>query len=440
MNTRILVVEDEKITALSISKQLKRLGYEVPAMLSSGEEAASRIEELKPDLVLMDIVLKGTMDGIEAAQALREKVNVPVVYLTAYSDAETLERAKMTDPFGFILKPYEERELQVAIEVALYKHQMQKRLQESERRFATTLSSINDGVISADLNRGVTYLNPKAEVLTGWRLSEASGRNLEEVFKVTDKTGGANSLVCSHQGLAMEEGAHYGALITSTSETLPIDYSVSPMRDGHKEITGLVVVFRDISERLKAEEALYNTEERLRHAQKMEAVGRLAGGVAHDFNNLLVGMVGYAEMILADLDPLDPLCSDIQEIKRAGERAAGLTRQLLAFSRRQVLQPRVFSLDELVRNMEKMLRRLVGEDVELATALRSNSGTVKADPGQLEQVVMNLVVNARDAMPRGGQITIETACLELDDAYARTHVGVCPGPYVVLAISDRNGC
>src|SRR5207244_7409678 len=180
---------------------------------------------------------------------------------------------------------------------------------------------------------------------------------------------------------------------------------------------------RQIDERLRAERALAQTEEQLRQSQKLEAIGRLAGGVAHDFNNILSVVLGYSDLIANQLHPSDPLRGDVREILRAAERAADLTRQLLAFSRQQVLRPQVLDLGDVVHNMERMLPRLLGEDIELTIRTAPGLSRVKADPSQIEQVVMNLVVNARDAMPTGGQLTVETAPVELDEVYVREPVG-----------------
>ena len=192
-------------------------------------------------------------------------------------------------------------------------------------------------------------------------------------------------------------------------------------------------------EHKRSENALRHSEKQLWQSQKMEAVGRLAGGVAHDFNNLLTVIKGYTELMLEDLKPSDPMRVEMEEVQKAADRAAALTRQLLAFSRRQVLAPRVVNLNFLVEDMNKLLRRLLGEDIELCTRLDRGLGSVQADPGQIEQVIMNLAVNARDAMPKGGKLTLETANLELDQAYAREHAIIQPGSYVMLAISDT-GC
>lgn len=198
---------------------------------------------------------------------------------------------------------------------------------------------------------------------------------------------------------------------------------------------------RSVAERERADaiEALHNTEKQLVQSQKLEAVGRLAGGISHDFNNLLTVILGYTDISKRNLNESDPLRRNLEEISKASERAASLTRQLLAFSRKQVMQPKVFDLNTVVNDLKKMLRRMIGEDIELRVSSPEDLGNIKADPVQLEQVIMNLVVNARDAMPKGGKLSIETSNVYLDESYARDHVSVEPGEYVMLAISDT-GC
>jgi len=192
----------------------------------------------------------------------------------------------------------------------------------------------------------------------------------------------------------------------------------------------------EVEQRRRAEASLRKTEEQLRHAQKMEAVGRLAGSVAHDFNNLLSVILSYSTLVLEDLKPVDPMRNDIEFIKKAGEKAADLTRQLLAFSRQQVLMPRVLDLNTVIQPSETMLRRLIGEDIQLLTHYGRNLPKVKVDPSQIDQVVFNLAINARDAMPEGGKLTFETKDVVLDSSYVNEHFGVARGPHVMLAVSD----
>jgi signal transduction histidine kinase len=204
---------------------------------------------------------------------------------------------------------------------------------------------------------------------------------------------------------------------------------ISTLCDKSGKLVGFVKVSRDVSERK-------HLEDRLRQAQKMEAIGRLSGGVAHDFNNLLGVIIGYSELVEERLNPDDPLRPKIEEIKKAGERGASLTRQLLAFSRQQVLEPKILNLNSVVADIQKMLQRLIGEDIELVMKCDPNLALVKADRGQIEQVIMNLAVNARDSMPNGGKLRIETTNIDLDEFYARQHPTLVPGAYVMLMVTD----
>jgi signal transduction histidine kinase len=197
----------------------------------------------------------------------------------------------------------------------------------------------------------------------------------------------------------------------------------------HPAVNGIVVNARDVTERRKL-------EEQLMRAQRMEAIGTLSGGVAHDFNNILTVILGHAEVLMQALRSSPAEYEHLKSIDEASRRASALTRQLLAFSRKQVLQPKVFSLNSLIVDLDKMLRRLISEDIEVQTVTDPQLGSTKADPGQIEQVVMNLVLNARDAMESGGRITIETANIDLDEDYVRGHAGARPGPHVMLAVSD----
>lgn len=304
-------------------------------------------------------------------------------------------------------------------------------LQASEERLAITLQSIGDGVVAADAQGRITFLNPVAEHLTGWTLQEAHGKDLPEVFTVVHESTRTpvKTPIATTGSDRQPNGSSMHALLARDGRVTPIDDIGTPIRDNNNETHGVVLVFHDVSERRRLESQLLQ-------AQKMESVGRLAGGVAHDFNNLLTAVLGYAELTEAVCHPESEARTYVRHVIQAADRAANLTRQLLSFARRQIIEPKIVNLNDLVLGLDKMLRRLIGEQTELVILPCDELHAVKVDPGQFEQIVVNLVVNARDAMPNGGKITIETQNATLDCEYARQHEGVTPGEYVVLAVSD----
>ena len=249
---KILIVEDESIVAMDIKHRAEGLGYLVTAITPSGEEALEKVAENPPDLVLMDIVLKGEMDGIEAAQKIRDSYDIPVVYLTAYSDERTLKRAKITQPFGYIIKPFEDRELHSAVEVALYKHQMESKLKESEKWLSTTLESIGDAVIATDKDGKIKFMNPVASQITGWGHDEAIGQPLGEIFNVIDEDSGSgvddpvNKVV---ENDAIIDLPSQVLLINKKGVKIPIDDSSAPIKDENGNIIGVALVFRDVTQR-----------------------------------------------------------------------------------------------------------------------------------------------------------------------------------------------
>ena len=743
----ILIVEDNAIVAEDIRVRVERMGYHVSDCVTRGETALTSVDNNPPDLILMDIKLKGKMNGIETSAFIHDgHHDIPVIYLTAYADKETLERAKRTEPFGYILKPFEDKDLRSAIEIAIYKHRMDHKVKVSEEWLRTTLRSIGDGVIATDMQGCITFMNPVAESLTGWPQDEAYGKPLTAVFNIINEQ---TRITCENPvAKVIETGqiiglANHTLLITRDGRELPIKDSASPilLNDVHK--MGVVLVFQDDSKSKIAEKKIRDSEEKYRllfenmmdgfalhkivlddkgkpvdyiflevndaferltglkrenivgkkvtqvlpkiekdpvdwigryanvaltgqeirfesysknldnyfsvlafnpsegqfatiftnitehkqaeqriihlnrvlrsirdvnqlivrerdpesliregcrvivdnrgysaafivltdmnkhpltwagsgsglfvepltemlerhelppccgvpnvsqegrfinerftfcgqcpvvdkcsepsslctsliyennvygymvvlmdhelvvdgeelslfvemakdiayalnfmqlgveheaselkrkslenqlfQAQKLESVGRLAGGVAHDYNNMLGVIIGYTEMAMGNVPGDDPLQDDLKEILKAAQRSTEITRQLLAFARKQNISPQALCLNDTVESMLKMLRRLIGEDINLSWKPGGGYSSVFMDPSQIDQILANLLVNAKDAIGGVGNVAIETNCVSFDEEYCADHLGFVCGDFMSLAVSD-DGC
>ena len=433
----VLIVEDAEDDALLLVRELRRGGFE-PAFerVDTPDALRAALARQEWDILFADYSMPH-FSGTAALALVREReLDLPFIFVSGTIGEDTAVEAMRAGAQDYVTKgnlkrllPAVERELQDARERRDRKRAEATLRVTQERLRQVTASST--AVLYATAVTGETFrptwVTENITRIMGYDPAEALGPtwwtdHLHSEDR--DPVLAAVPSILSRDHLAFEyrfrhkDGSyhwiHDEARLTRDSAGRPV------------EVFGSWV---DITER----KAL---EMQLLQAQKMEAVGLLAGGVAHDFNNVLTAIGGYAELVREDLPGEDARRHDVEEILRATERAATLTRQLLAFSRRQVLAPRVLDLNGVVAGVDNMLRRLIGADVELRTALGPVLGAVRADPGQLEQVIMNLVVNARDAMPRGGKLTIETANAELDESYALEHPSVVAGPYVMLAVSD----
>ncbi len=302
-------------------------------------------------------------------------------------------------------------------------------LQRSEKLLFALLESAAQAIIGTDRHGRIVLVNDRTEQMFGYSRSELLEATIElllpeslRAVHIRHREDYFEHPRTRPMGTGMELSGR-----RKDGSDFPVEVSLSAL-DVEGAVYGIAFV-SDISQRK-------TLEEQLTHAQKMEAVGRLAGGVAHDFNNMLTVIAGYNRMILDELSPVDPLRGYAEEILKAADRAGALTNQLLAFSRRQIMQPRVISVNAVIEQTEKMLRRLIGEDIQLSIGLKADTGNIKADPNHIAQAVVNLAVNARDAMPTGGRLTIETGNSHIDETYVRTHMGVKPGEFVMIAVSD----
>jgi PAS domain S-box-containing protein/putative nucleotidyltransferase with HDIG domain len=318
---KVLVVEDESVVSKDIQESLKGLGYLVCGTASAGDEAIKKAESLQPDLVLMDIVLKGNIDGVEAAETIRSRFHVPVIYLTAYSDEHTLNRAKVTEPSGYILKPFDERELHTTIEVAMYRHAMQKKLKESERWFATTLKSIGDAVIATNTEGHITFMNPVAELLTGWKHAEALERDLNEVFSVRDQDGCI--LIKNPVARVLEEGVvvdlRNNLLFSKDGSKLIVDDSAAPIVDDHGSIVGAVLVFRDVTERRKAEDRRAKLNSLLMAVRNMNESLLRVKSEPELFQQICESLATVADFKLVTINLLDKDRYETIPVAHAGE-------------------------------------------------------------------------------------------------------------------------
>ena len=306
-------------------------------------------------------------------------------------------------------------------------------LRDAEQKLRLMADNLREMVLAYDMERRVIYANSSVETLTGYTLADLEKTGFSW-FHDGDRARMALRWDSLFQGGAFQDEEY--RLVTRQGAVKWVEATWGPILDATGRQVGVQGSERDISARKAAEEALRESQQRYLQAQKLESVGRLAGGVAHDFNNLLTVINGYSDLVLRRLGDAHPLREDIAQIRNAGTRAADLTRQLLMFSRKQLIQPRSVDLNQVVVESEKMLRRVLGEDIQLTTSLNPSLGLVLADPGQLHQVLMNLVVNARDAMPDGGTLALETAVVNIDASYTADHPESAAGPFVLLTVTD----
>jgi two-component system, cell cycle sensor histidine kinase and response regulator CckA len=416
---RILIVEDEQIVALNLSTTLAGLGYEIAGIAAGGDQAVQLAEETRPDLALMDIALSGRMDGIAVAREMRKRRQLPVVFLTAYTNDETVARARESGAFGYLTKPFRTSDLNATILVALNQHRISVDLLEERTWLTTLLASISDGVIATDREGRINFVNEQGEALTGWTRAEALGRRIDDVYSVEHGSGGAGAGACPIRA-ALRSGAavpqRRGVLHARGGGELPVEDRVAPLlEEGHP--VGAAIVFRDIRERLRLEEA-----------EKLKTLGVLAGGVAHDFNNLLTAIIGNASLAIEHLPESSRTRSLLNNVVKTGTKAAELTGQLLAYAGKGQFVMRDVDLSDAVREILDLIQTTIPAGVFIELHLQTDLPPINADVTQIQQIVMNLVINAAEALAEtGGVIRIAIAMRE----------GGGSEPAVVLRVSDN---
>ncbi|MBT4816540.1 MAG: response regulator, partial [Lentisphaerae bacterium] len=439
LQQRILIVEDELIVAEDLRAKLESLGYEVGGMAMSGEEALEMAEECRGalDLALMDIRLAGKMDGVETAGVMRERFDIPVIYLTAHSDTHTLERAKLTEPFGFLNKPLNARNLHSTVEMALYKHKIDRQLRISEERFRIMFETAQDGIFMKDEALRYTQVNPAIEELLNLPVEKIIGVTDRELLGPPAAAASEASEQRVLQGEVVEEDVTWG--VDGTDRVLHVVRV--PMRAGRDRVMGLCCIARDITERKLEEEERRRLARRLEKAQKQESLRMMAGGVAHDFNNLLQAIIGNADYVLEETPRTSHCYVDVENIKTTAVRAAELTKQMLDFSGTSPVAAEPLDASALVNEVSALLESAVGLHVDLRYSLAEGLPAVRGDINQLRQILLNLVINASEAFGDGsGEVAVQTGLTDADEADLQDLLlgdERSAGTYVFVEVADN---
>ncbi|MBA3470836.1 MAG: response regulator [Herpetosiphonaceae bacterium] len=437
----ILVVEDEQIVAMDLEATLRTLGYQV-RVRHTGAAAIMQARHEPPNLVLMDIRLQGGMDGVAAAEQIRAEIDLPFVFLTAYADEATRQRVRTITPYGYLVKPFDERTLQTTIEMALTRHAHDQQLKISEQWFRTTLESIGDGVVTTDQAAQVTYINSVAAELLATQPSQAIGRPVAAVVPLYDPQT-AQPLPDHPVQLALTTGMTLNQdllLRTSDGREIWIDESAAPIQIDCGTTLGAVMVIRDASDRRQAEHERLEIQRRQEEIRHLERLHVLSGGIAHDLNNLLTGIFGYTQLAQLHSGNAELIDDALAQIETICYRATELTQHLLAYAGRTQLALQPVDMNTVVRDVLAELRSSLLQNLPVQLDLQTALPAINSDPGHIHQIVLNLIVNAAEAVAdTAGSISIRTA-LRLFPAMPAsttlTRVALAAGSYVTLEVND----
>lgn len=450
---KILIIDDERDFVLSLTDILENYGYIIESA-HDHKGATEIIENFNADVVLLDVRL-GHENGLNLLSMLKDRrPNLIPVIMTAYVETDSAIEAFHGGAYDYLRKPLSPRLLLATLERCFEKLQLEKekraaqetlskrnkeleeinrKLKESEERYRQLLETMNEGLAMHDNNGTLTYVNEKLCKMIGYDRNEMVGK------KISDYMDKNNQIIFNDQMKKRHAGEIHQfeiECIKKDGNRIPAIVSPQVITTSDGDFKGSFEVITDISERKIAEEERRNIEIQLQHAQKMESIGTLAGGISHDFNNLLQAIIGYAQMILMDKEEKDSEYEKLIRIEKAARRAGELTSQLLAFSRKVESKMRPIDLNKEIREFEKLLKRMIPKMIEIEMNLEENLNIINADPLQLEQIIMNIAVNAKDAMGEEGKIIFTTENMTLDEDYCRNNIGYKPGDYVRLSISD----
>lgn len=451
---KILIVDDERDFVISLTDILETYGYSV-GTAHNQQEAFDTIKSFYADVVLLDVRL-GHENGLNLINTFKEaRPNIVTVIMTAFVEADSAIEAIQEGAYDYLRKPLNPRQLlktldrcfeklqlekeKIAVQEALSRRNlelenMNTRLRESEERYRQLVETMNDGLIMEDLNGVITYVNRKFTRMTGYPEAELLGRFASDFLDETNIKVYSRYIDICHGG---DISPFELTWLKKDGTVLPTIVSPQSIIDDENRLRGCFAVITDITERKDAEEEKRTMEQHLQRAQKMESIGTLAGGISHDFNNSLQAILGYTQILLMDKDEANPDYSKLASIERAAQRASELTQQLLAFSRKVESKMRPIDLNKEVSEIRNLLERTIPKMIDIELDLEKSLYVINADPSQIEQIMMNLAVNARDAIGEEGKIIIRTENTMLSEADCRTYHGLVPGDYIILSMTDN---
>ena len=434
---RVLIVEDETLIAMELKDRLERNHYTVCGVVARGEDAIKQIEQFRPDLVLLDVHLAGRLNGIETARRLRETIDIPVVYLTAYSDPQLVAEATRTEPYGYLVKPFDERELCATIDLALYKHTMEQRVRDNERRLAALFDQSTLGIAEISARTGwFLRVNRQYREIWGYDADTLSVTDSRFVTNPDDLAKEQEQLKALNEG-RLREFSMDKRCTRPDGSVRWINQTLSPLWEAGKEPTSYVLVAQDITERKMAEAALVQLH-------KLESLSTLSGGLAHDFNNLLQGILGLSNLASEMLSPGHPARGWLQQIEATVSKAAELVRQLAAYAGVRRLVPASVELCTLIRKTLASLESMASPGANLVVADFSDQAVVQGDPDHIQEVLVNLLRNAVEAIgEQTGEVRITSSTLSLTSRdmprWSVAGLAPTPGRYAILEVKD-SGC
>jgi PAS domain S-box-containing protein len=433
----ILVVDDEPQVLVALEDILSD---EFTVLKTESAEQALRVAQEEPDIaVVLSDQRMPNMNGDELLAKMSGSSEASRILVTGYADLSAVVRAVNDGRiFAYVTKPWNPQDLRLMVRRAAEHFRLAKELASERQLLHDLMDNVPDGIYFKD--RQLRFLRANrafAGAVESGGPANLVGRRLGEI--VTDSGKGEVESSEAEERRILAQGVPEQDVLREYQRAGSkrwISETKAPIRNPGGEVIGLVGIARDVTERIQTQDRMRRLEQQLLQSQKMDAIGQLAGGIAHDFNNILSVITGCGELVLQDLPDNDAKREDLVELLAASQRAAALTRQLLAFSRRQVVKPEMLEFNAVVANVEKMLRRVIGEDIDLRTVLAPGLGAVLADPNQIEMVLLNLTVNARDAMPEGGKLSIETSEVVVDQRMADEQHDLAPGTFVLLSVTD----